>query len=86
MPSPDGNRHDIVVCHGNVIRYFVTRALEVDPEAWLGMSLANCSLTVIRINADGTKKLLAIGDVGHIPPNLQSGLDRNDRTLAIPDE
>ncbi len=86
VPSPEGERRDIVVCHGNVIRYFVTRALGVDPEAWLGMSLGNCSLTVIRINADGTMKLLAIGDVGHIPPNLQSGLDHSDRTLAIPDE
>ncbi len=48
-PSPDADRHDIVVCHGNVIRYFVTRALEVDTEAWLGMSIANCSLTVITV-------------------------------------
>ena len=86
VPSPAGDRHDIVVCHGNVIRYFVTRALGVDPEAWLGMSVGNCSLTVIRVNPDASMKLLMIGDVGHIPPNLQTGLDRADRALVIPAE
>jgi len=86
VPSSDGDRHEMVVCHGNVIRWFVTRALGVDTEAWLGMSVSNCSLTVIRVNADGTMKLLKIGDAGHIPPNLQSGSDHVDRTLAIPAE
>jgi serine/threonine-protein phosphatase PGAM5 len=69
-PSPDADRHDIVVCHGNVIRYFVTRALKVDTESWLGMSIANCGLTVITVNADGSMKLLSFSDSGHIPPNL----------------
>jgi len=71
-PSPDADRHDIVVCHGNVIRYFVTRALKVDTESWLGMSIANCSLTVITVNADGSMKLLSFSDSGHIPPNLST--------------
>ncbi len=69
-PSPDADRHDIVVCHANVIRYFVTKVLKVDTMAWLGMSLGNCSLTVVTINADGSMKLLSYGDVGHLPPNL----------------
>jgi len=69
-PSPDADRNDIVVCHGNVIRSFVTMALEVDTEAWLGMSIANCSLTVITVEADGSMKVLSYSDSGHIPPNL----------------
>jgi len=69
-PSPDADRSDIVVCHGNVIRYFVTKALGVDTEAWLGMSIANCSLTVITVEADGSMKVLSYSDSGHIPPNL----------------
>ena len=69
-PSPDADRHDIVVCHGNVIRYFVTRVLGVDTTSWLGMSIANCSLTVVKVLADGTTVLLSYSDVGHIPPNL----------------
>jgi serine/threonine-protein phosphatase PGAM5 len=71
-PSPDADRHDIIVCHGNVIRYFVTKVLGVDTEAWLGMSIGNCSLTVVTIEADGSMKLLSYSDVGHIPPNLST--------------
>ena len=65
--SGDADEFDIVVCHGNVIRWFVTRVLGVDPHAWLGMSIANCSLTVVQVRADGSTKLIAFADSGHIP-------------------
>ncbi len=84
LPSLGEARHEVLVCHGNVIRYFVTRVLDVDPLSWLGMSIGNCSLTVVRVNSDGTMKLLLFGDVGHIPPNLQTGLDSEDRILVVP--
>jgi serine/threonine-protein phosphatase PGAM5 len=71
-PSPEADRHDVVVCHGNVIRYFVTKVLKVDTMAWLGMSIGNCSLTVVKVNPDGSMKLLSFGDVGHLPPNLST--------------
>jgi serine/threonine-protein phosphatase PGAM5 len=84
-PSPDADRHDVVVCHGNVIRYFVTKALKVDSMAWLGMSIGNCSLTVITIEADGGMKLLSFGDVGHIPPNLTTRTaPETDVDLEVP--
>ena len=67
-------RHEIVVCHGNVIRYFVTKALGVDTKAWLGMSLAHGSLTTIQVTPSGSFRVLGFGDSGHIPPNLVSGL------------
>jgi len=59
-----------VVCHGNVIRWFVCRVLNVDPMAWLGMSIANCSVTVVRVAPDGELKLLAFADTGHLSPDL----------------
>jgi len=70
VPASDANEYDIVVCHGNVIRWFATRVLEVDPLAWLGMSIANCSLTVVQVRADGSKKLVAFADSGHIPYSM----------------
>jgi serine/threonine-protein phosphatase PGAM5 len=84
VPSEDGPRHEVLVCHGNVIRYFVTRVLGVDPNAWLGMSIGNGSLTIVKIKPDGSRKLLAFGDVGHLPPNLQTGLDSEERVLVVP--
>ena len=32
---------DVLVCHGNVIRYFVCRALQFDPQGWLRMAVHN---------------------------------------------
>jgi len=63
----DADEHEVVVCHGNVIRWFVCQALQVDPQAWLGMSIANCSLTIIQIRRDGSAKVICFADSGHIP-------------------
>ena len=72
VPSPTGDRHELLVCHGNVIRWLWCRALGVDPAAWLGMAIANCSLTVIQIKADGACKLYVFGDAAHLPAELQT--------------
>jgi len=85
-PSTDGVRHEILVAHGNVIRYLVTRALRVDPQAWLEMSIGNASITKIRIEANGTFRVISVGDVGHLPFELQSGAagDAEPRAAAKP--
>lgn len=77
-------RNDILVAHGNVIRYLVMKALKVDPRAWLGMSVAHASLTVIQVQPDGSARVLAVGDSGHIPGPLLSWGDANDRQLVVP--
>jgi serine/threonine-protein phosphatase PGAM5 len=85
QPSPAADRHDIIVGHGNVIRHFVTRVLKVDPMSWLEISIGNCSLTVVNIQPDGSMKLLSYGDVGHIPPGLQTRTPPGvPRDLSVP--
>jgi serine/threonine-protein phosphatase PGAM5 len=64
--------HQILVCHGNVIRWFVCRALGVDTQHWLSMEIANCSLTVIQIREDGSIKLQMFNDVSHVPLEKQT--------------
>ena len=76
--------NEILVAHGNVIRYLVMKALKVDPRAWLGMSVAHASLTVIEVQPDGSMKVLAVGDSGHIPSPLLSWGDASDRQLSVP--
>jgi serine/threonine-protein phosphatase PGAM5 len=63
----ESGRHDIVICHGNVIRWFVCKILDVDPEAWLQMGIAHCSITVVQVRTDGSMKLLSFADSGHVP-------------------
>jgi len=67
--SQTEDSYEIIVCHANVIRYFVCRALQFPPEAWLRMSLHNSSLTWIAIRPSGRVVLRALGDCGHIPPD-----------------
>jgi serine/threonine-protein phosphatase PGAM5 len=71
-PSPERDSTEVLVCHGNVIRWLVCRAMGADPKLWLSMSPANCSLTVIQVRANGTYKITAMGDRGHLPVALQT--------------
>jgi len=87
ISSPDeSDRNDLIVCHGNVIRYFVTKVLKVDSMSWLQMSITNCSLTIIRIMPDGSMKLDTFSDYGHIPENLRTftGGENELKELVIP--
>ena len=84
-PATGHAETDLLVCHGNVIRYLVTRALGVDTKAWLEMSPGHASITRIRVEADGRFKVISVGDVGHLPPNLLTGATGDaQRSLVIP--
>jgi serine/threonine-protein phosphatase PGAM5 len=85
VPAAGTARRELVVAHGNVIRSLVVRALGVDPEAWLEMSVAHASITEILIEPDGRFKVISVGDVGHLPLNLQSGVTGvSDKSLTVP--
>jgi serine/threonine-protein phosphatase PGAM5 len=77
-------RNDILVAHGNVIRYLVVKALKVEPRAWRGMSVAHASMTVIQVQRDGSMVVRAVGDSGHIPGPLLSWGEASDRQLVVP--
>lgn len=84
-PAAGGDRRELVVAHGNVIRWLVTRSLAVDPAAWLGMSIGHASITVLAIDGKGMVRVLAVGDVGHLSPGLQTGAfgNRENWSLAV---
>jgi len=84
VPAKDGDRHDVLVCHGNVIRYFVTKALGIDTRLYANFGISNASLTILRVRADGSMQVMAVGDAGHIPPNLQSYGGDTDPQLVAP--
>ncbi|HLF26717.1 MAG TPA: histidine phosphatase family protein [Anaerolineae bacterium] len=62
-------RHEVVVCHGNLIRYLVCRALCVPPEAWMNLDICNCGISIVSIEPK-RMVLIAHNDVGHLPPAL----------------
>uniref|UniRef100_F1L1A3 Serine/threonine-protein phosphatase PGAM5, mitochondrial n=1 Tax=Ascaris suum TaxID=6253 RepID=F1L1A3_ASCSU len=66
-PKQKQDTYELFVCHGNVIRYFVCRALQFPVEGWLRMSLGNCSITWLVIRPNGNVSLRTLGDIGHLP-------------------
>ncbi|GFQ70134.1 hypothetical protein TNCT_675851, partial [Trichonephila clavata] len=62
--------HEIIVCHANVIRYFICRLLQFPPEAWLRLSLHHCSISWIIILPSGRVSAYMIGDSGFLPESF----------------
>ncbi len=84
-PAQGAERTEMFVCHGNVTRYLTMRALGVDTQAWLEVSVHHASITRIRVEADGQFKVIAVGDSGHMPENMLTGATGDsDLSLAIP--
>jgi len=76
---PAGGRedhHDLLVCHGNVIRWFVSRALGLDTKVWPNFDIGNCSITVLAVRPDGAIHLAAFSDTGHLPAVAQTWTGR----------
>lgn len=70
--SQKNDSYTILVCHANVIRYFVCRALQFPPKSWLRLSLNHASITWVTIYPDGIVKLWMFGESGHMKPQLIS--------------
>eukprot|EP01071_Lankesteria_metandrocarpae_P009450 Lankesteria_metandrocarpae@DN5200_c0_g1_i1.p1 len=66
--SRDGAQYEVVVCHGNVIRYFYCRALQIPVSAWLRFATFNCGVTWLSVTSDGYVSAREFGSVGHLPP------------------
>ncbi len=66
------DRYEVIVCHANLIRYFVCRALQIAPEKWGDMATCNCGITEIVIGSDGRITLVSFNDAGHLPCHLRT--------------
>ena len=66
VPSPDGDEADVLVAHGNVIRWLVAKTLG-DTKHWSSMDIANGSLTVITVRPDGMARLVMFSELGDLP-------------------
>ena len=65
--SQEKDSYEIFVCHANVIRYIVCRALQLPPSAWLRISLRHGSITWLSVQPSGKVSLQCLGESGHMP-------------------
>lgn len=66
---PERETIDVLVCHGNVIRYFLCRALQFPPDAWLRFGIRNGSISVLTMRPSGRVSVSVVGETGHMPPD-----------------
>ncbi|MBX3206031.1 MAG: histidine phosphatase family protein [Labilithrix sp.] len=62
-----GDRLEIVVCHGNLIRYLVCRAIDVPVARWTRMNSNHCSLTRILVRDTGAVRVVSYNETAHLP-------------------
>lgn len=62
---------DVLVCHSNIIRTLVCRAMDFPVGAWSELRLHHCSITTFMITKSKTH-LLGFNDIGHLPLVMQT--------------
>ncbi|HKZ70434.1 MAG TPA: histidine phosphatase family protein [Anaerolineales bacterium] len=66
-PTRGPNRREILVAHGNIIRYLVLSVLGHPPKMWTNIDFHNAALSEVHIFPTGERILLRLGDNSHIP-------------------
>lgn len=71
-PARGKDKHELLVCHGNIIRCLVNMVLGLKPRYWVGMGANHCGITIVEVLPNGRQVLVSFNDVGHLPPHLVS--------------
>lgn len=69
-PDSDEDQHDVLVCHGNVIRYFIVRAMHAPLRLWTQMEIYHASITRLLVDEAGKIRLVTHNEVSHLPRAL----------------
>ncbi|KAH8584658.1 phosphoglycerate mutase family [Cryptosporidium sp. chipmunk genotype I] len=67
-----GENVDIIVCHGNVIRYMFCKGLQYPTCGWLRLNHLNCGVTRMSVSTDSLVICSGLGDGGHLRPNIHT--------------
>ncbi len=69
VPAPgEDDVQDLIICHGNLIRYFVCRVLAASLDMWVNLEIANCGISRVEVRPNGRMVLVAHNEHHHIPP------------------
>jgi serine/threonine-protein phosphatase PGAM5 len=71
-PARGKDRCEVLVCHGNIIRYLLRKAIGDPIHKWSRFEITHCGLSVVVIHQDGTMRIASINDTGHLPRKMQT--------------
>jgi serine/threonine-protein phosphatase PGAM5 len=63
-------RHELLVCHGNLIRSLVCRVLRTPEASWLRLATYHCALTTVAVSSDGETRLVRYGESAYLDDEL----------------
>ena len=64
------DRTELVVCHGNLIRYFMCRVLHTPIAKWLRMTTSHCGLSRVVVRDTGAVRVVSYNETSHLPSML----------------
>ena len=70
MRPSRSERHELITCHGNLIRAILTRTIGAPLEVWPNMHPCHCGVTTIVCFEHEQYRLLNFNDHTFLPPNL----------------
>jgi serine/threonine-protein phosphatase PGAM5 len=63
-------RTELIVCHGNLIRYLICRALHTPVVKWLRMTTNHCGITRVLVRESGAVRVVSYNETTHLPNKL----------------
>ena len=71
-PARGRDKLEVVVCHGNLIRALLCRAMGVPAECWLSMMPVHCGITIIGIENAQRMRVLSFNESQHLPAHMRT--------------
>lgn len=62
----------VLVCHGNIIRFFMMKILKANSDNWMLMDIQQCGISVVRSDKKKFWRMISHNDIGHIPAKLRT--------------
>jgi len=73
QPARKRDQRIVVVCHGNITGYFVSRVLRAPLASWLSVfTQHNCGICTCGVRKKGRFALFAYNDTSHLPKRLRT--------------
>lgn len=70
-PEPNSvSTHELLVCHGNIMRYLVCKALDVNVDTWAKLNINHCGICIVTVDMQARHRLITHNATGHIPIHL----------------
>lgn len=72
VPPEDGDIHQALISHGNIVLDLICYATQVNPQTWAHMLINNTGISIVSIDEESEIELVAFNDVRHLPGDIRT--------------